>query len=185
MSDKSTVSTRNAEERYTQIMNELTTAASDGKESNTAYGLLLIGKSIDELAEALTAYHTTPRDKPHVVHEVFGYMPDTRVITTIVLNTYINGINSYLPISKIAVRIAKNLQDEIDFLHLESVDVNIFRRTTITVATKSRLHEKRASLRWFLKNAAGIPSFAWPDNEKMAIDHALIVFLIIILASSK
>ncbi|PCS22879.1 hypothetical protein BTN49_1436 [Candidatus Enterovibrio escicola] len=53
-------------------MNELTTEASKGKESNTAYGSLLIGKSIDKFAEALTAYHTAPkRGKPHVVHEVF------------------------------------------------------------------------------------------------------------------
>ncbi|WP_097356571.1 hypothetical protein [Candidatus Enterovibrio escicola] len=79
------------------------------------------------------------------------------------------------PSLKIAVRIAKNLQDEIDFLYLEGVDMNTFRRATANVTTKSRLHEKCASLRWFLKNAAGIPSFAWPDNEKMAIGQALIV----------
>ncbi|WP_150149423.1 DNA-directed RNA polymerase [Candidatus Enterovibrio escicola] len=166
------------EERYTQIMKELTTAASEGKESNTAYGSLLIGKSIDEFAEALTAYHTAPkRGKPPIVHEVFGYMPDTRVIATIVLNTCVDRISSERPLATIALEIAKNLQDEINFLRLEGVDVNTFRRATANVATKSRIHEKRASLRWFLKNAAGIPVFTWPDNEKMAIGHALIVLL--------
>ncbi|WP_150138909.1 hypothetical protein [Candidatus Enterovibrio escicola] len=86
---------RQINSKYTQIMNDLTTVASEEKKSNTAYGSLLIDKSIDEFTTVLTAYHTAPkRGKPHVVHEVLGYMPDTRVIATIVLNTCVDGISS-------------------------------------------------------------------------------------------
>lgn len=153
-----------------------------GQESNTPYGVILLKKSVDDVADAIVEFvytalsgQTTKAAYAAVILNAF----DPEVSAYLALKKCVDSVSTAMSLTKLAVGLANSLEDQFKLEFLKQQDSFIFGKVykDITQRTTNRYYRRYNMLRELSRLELTMAE-PWSKQEKISVGVKLIDLVI-------
>jgi DNA-directed RNA polymerase len=155
-------------------------ARQQSRESSTNYGMLMLSRSVDTVAEGIREFvELAGAGRPGRRHSTVKYLAnvDPEVCAFLALRGVIAGVSRIRTLQSVAVEVADWVEDEARFRHFEAESPARFRRVHDRVKKVGNYRHK-SRVMTLMMNRDGVSWTPWPKRDKVLLGTKLIDIII-------